>query len=54
MTAFTPETIAPIERLHSAVPGFDEILGGGLFRTGVYIVQGLPGCGKTILANQIG
>src|SRR4051812_29780419 len=53
MSAFTPETIAPIERLHSAVPGFDEILGGGLLRTGVYIVQGLPGCGKTILANQI-
>jgi circadian clock protein KaiC len=35
------------------VPGFDQILGGGLFRTGVYIIQGLPGCGKTILANQI-
>ena len=45
--------IAPIERLRSNVPGLDEILGGGLFRTGVYIVQGLPGCGKTILANQI-
>ena len=53
MTSTTTDTISPIERLHSAVPGFDQILGGGLFRTGVYIIQGLPGCGKTILANQI-
>jgi circadian clock protein KaiC len=53
MTSSTNDNVAPIERLHSAVPGFDQILGGGLFRTGVYIVQGLPGCGKTILANQI-
>ena len=53
MTSTTTDTVAPIERLRSAVPGLDQILGGGLFRTGVYIVQGLPGCGKTILANQI-
>ena len=53
MTSSTNDNVAPIERLHSAVPGFDQILGGGLFRTGVYIIQGLPGCGKTILANQI-
>jgi circadian clock protein KaiC len=53
MTATTTDPVAPIERLRSAVPGLDQILGGGLFRTGVYIVQGLPGCGKTILANQI-
>ena len=53
MTASTTENVATIERLRSAVPGLDQILGGGLFRTGVYIIQGLPGCGKTILANQI-
>ena len=53
MTPSTAEHVAPIERLRSAVPGLDQILGGGLFRTGVYIIQGLPGCGKTILANQI-
>src|SRR3954471_21236177 len=46
-------SVPPIERLRSAVPGLDLILGGGFFRSGVYIVQGLPGCGKTILANQI-
>jgi circadian clock protein KaiC len=53
MTASITDTVTPIERLRSAVPGLDQILGGGLFRTGVYIIQGLPGCGKTILANQI-
>ncbi|MFL6700332.1 MAG: RAD55 family ATPase [Vitreoscilla sp.] len=53
MTSSTTDDIGSIERLRSAVPGLDEILGGGLLRTGVYIVQGLPGCGKTILANQI-
>jgi circadian clock protein KaiC len=53
MTSSNNDHVTPIERLRSAVPGFDQILGGGLFRTGVYIIQGLPGCGKTILANQI-
>ena len=53
MSSNPADTVAPIERLHSAVPGLDLILGGGFFRSGVYIVQGLPGCGKTILANQI-
>ena len=53
MTSSTTDNVSPIERLRSAVPGLDQILGGGLFRTGVYIIQGLPGCGKTILANQI-
>jgi len=53
MTSSITDNVAAIERLHSAVPGLDQILGGGLFRTGVYIIQGLPGCGKTILANQI-
>ncbi len=53
MTVSTNDNVTPIERLRSAVPGLDQILGGGLFRTGVYIIQGLPGCGKTILANQI-
>jgi circadian clock protein KaiC len=53
MTSSTTDNVATIERLRSAVPGLDQILGGGLFRTGVYIIQGLPGCGKTILANQV-
>ena len=47
------DNVPPVERLRSAVPGLDTILGGGFFRSGVYIIQGLPGCGKTILANQV-
>ncbi len=44
---------APIARISSSVPGLDTILCGGFLRSGVYIVQGQPGSGKTILANQI-
>ncbi|MDB5817621.1 MAG: Circadian clock protein KaiC [Rhizobacter sp.] len=42
-----------LHRLPSGITGLDTVLGGGFFRSGVYIVHGLPGCGKTILANQI-
>src|SRR4051794_6497764 len=41
------------ERIDTGVPGLDLILRGGLLRGGVYIVEGPPGSGKTILANQI-
>jgi circadian clock protein KaiC len=34
------------------VPGLDELLHGGLWRSGIYIVLGPPGSGKSILANQ--
>jgi circadian clock protein KaiC len=37
----------------TGVPGLDTILNGGLFKGGVYIVEGAPGSGKTILGNQI-
>ena len=40
-------------RLPSGIAGLDTILGGGFVLGGMYIVQGLPGAGKTILANQI-
>ena len=36
----------------STADGLDRILEGGLLVAGVYIVQGPPGAGKTILANQ--
>ena len=42
-----------IERVPSLVPGLDQVLCGGFLRGGLYLVQGLPGMGKTILANQI-
>jgi len=46
------EHSVPLERLSTGIPGLDRILDGGLLEAGVYIVQGPPGAGKTILANQ--
>jgi circadian clock protein KaiC len=45
------ETATP--RVPTGIPGLDRILEGGFLSTGVYIVQGPPGGGKTILANQM-
>ncbi len=41
-----------VERMPSGLPGLDEILRGGFFAGGIYVVRGAPGTGKTILANQ--
>ena len=49
----TPIAAPALERLPSAIPGLDTVLGGGFLRSGVYIVHGHPGSGKTILANQL-
>lgn len=43
----------PRERLASGVAGLDQVLCGGLWQGSVTILQGTPGAGKTILANQI-
>ncbi len=43
---------APLDRCLTGIPGLDRILDGGLLEAGVYIIQGPPGAGKTILANQ--
>ncbi|MDR3533507.1 MAG: ATPase domain-containing protein [Rhodopila sp.] len=42
-----------LDRLPSGIAGFDLILNGGFLKGGLYIVQGPPGSGKTILGNQI-
>src|SRR5882762_5646081 len=41
------------DRFSTGIPGLDTILGGGVFEGGIYIIQGAPGAGKTILGNQI-
>lgn len=40
-------------RLRSSIPFIDTILKGGFVVGGLYIIQGAPGAGKTILTNQI-
>ena len=40
------------ERAATGVHGLDSILGGGLPRYRIYLVEGDPGAGKTTLAMQ--
>ena len=42
-----------VDRVPSGVAGLDIILNGGFLKGGLYIIQGMPGTGKTTLANQI-
>jgi circadian clock protein KaiC len=46
-------TTKALKRVATGIEGLDRILAGGLYETGLYIVQGAAGAGKTILANQI-
>jgi circadian clock protein KaiC len=43
----------PIRRLSSGVPGFDEVLGGGIPEFSFNLIAGGPGCGKTTLGHQV-
>jgi len=47
------EPTALLERIATGIPGLDPILDGGFLKGGVYIIQGPPGAGKTILGNQV-
>lgn len=40
-------------RIPTGVPGLDVILGGGLVESSLYLIEGMAGAGKTILASQI-
>ena len=42
-----------IERLRSGVRGLDEVLGSGLPVDAINLILGLPGTGKTLLAQQL-
>jgi len=45
--------VPALARLPSGIAGLDDILRGGFLEGGVYIIQGSPGAGKTVLANEI-
>lgn len=53
-TSITPPQGSRIRLLKTGIPGFDEILGGGLPMHSLYLIQGLAGSGKTTLACQMG
>ena len=38
--------------ISTGIPGLDNVLGGGLTRDRLYLVEGDPGAGKTTLALQ--
>ena len=42
-----------LKRLVTGIEGLDALLRGGLVAGAAYIVQGPPGAGKTIQANQL-
>jgi circadian clock protein KaiC len=41
-----------MERVLSGAPGLDEVLNGGLPANAINLIVGLPGSGKTLLAEQ--
>ena len=45
--AATPASLAP-----TGIAGLDDVLGGGLTANQLYVIEGLPGTGKTTLAFQ--
>ena len=47
------QNLEQLQRLKSGIEGLDALLKGGLVAGASYIVQGRPGSGKTILANQV-
>ena len=47
-----PRKGAPIELFGTGISGLDDVLGGGLARNHLYLIEGDPGTGKTTLAMQ--
>jgi circadian clock protein KaiC len=48
-----PQGSMLLQRVPTGIEWLDTILHGGLFRSGMYLIAGEPGTGKTILSNQI-
>ncbi|MBN2101573.1 MAG: hypothetical protein JW716_01735 [Candidatus Aenigmarchaeota archaeon] len=41
-----------VERIHTGIPGLDEITNGGFIKNQLILVSGTSGAGKTILSSQ--
>lgn len=54
MTTGDRQANGRIRLMKTGIPGFDDILGGGLPMHSLYLIQGLAGSGKTTLACQMG
>ena len=52
MSDSTAPSVEPVRRVATGVEGLDEILGGGLPREQVYLVEGGTGTGKTTIGLQ--
>ncbi len=46
------KTSSRLDRIQTGIPGLDDILGGGLPRGHLYLIEGDPGTGKTTIALQ--
>ena len=46
------QPLQQLQRIQSGIPGFDQIVGGGLIRDRVYLLSGPAGAGKTIFSSQ--
>ena len=44
-------TPGSLDQIPSGIPGLDTILRGGFVRSGITIIQRVPGAGKTILGK---
>ena len=53
MSSATPSKDPIFSRVATGIAGLDTVLLGGVFEGGIYIVEGSPGTGKTILTSQI-
>src|SRR5678816_2935377 len=52
MTSSLPLTESDTHVAATEIAGLDDILGGGLARRRLFLVEGVPGSGKTTLALQ--
>lgn len=53
MSDESPSDGPRLERVPSGIPGLDTLLNGGFLKGGIYLFQGEPGAGKTIVGNQL-